>query len=355
MALTDIDLVSVGTQKYFDKLNVEFPEIDKLLFPIADIQDASAVDLSEWGDAVVAARTVSGSDASNTTSISQGRSVVVKPATLAEKIKIDPQAVLAGIRREATNAEITQEFMIRSNRLLRAMIVMARNKAAIDVLLAGEMVLTNKDSNTNVIYDYGRAAANTIAYDTTSGAGKSFDDAVAQAMEVVQGAGANMGQIGVLVGSRWLEFLTASAGFEKKAQYATFAMPMDMPLYPGWEGNRPGGLAVVGRYQVDGKGFPITIMTYSPRIPYKRSATAAVEPYVPANQFAVFPMGVGVRHFRSVGILLGNNSYESVPGEIVVDGFVDSDPAGEWIRAQSRPFYSFSDINQTAAVVGTFA
>jgi len=283
-----------------------------------------------------------------------GTSTVIVPPRASEKTPLTGDLLDAVVR----GSEAVESFDANKTQLVANVVgdhydafTMTKNYQALQVMGTGIFEAKGEaGADLDLSINYGRAAGNSLTFDFTDG-DPTFSQSINEAMQKLIDNGA--AQIMAIAGKNWrakwsgdadvLQYMKANA----VNQIVTQQMIEEI--------NGVEGLYALGQFRAPDLAVPVMLAQYQPGTQYVAYEGADAAPFVADDEIIFFGMGAprySVNR-RIDTIVDGELSYDA--GPLVVDRFPETDPAGEFLRTQSRHAFVPADVNQTVKVTGTFA
>ena len=331
--------------------------IDQLLFGIDDMDESAnfAIDSLVRNPYGVSFR--KRGEQSHVRPYSPGTGNIYEIPRASEKTPITEylrDSVVAGI-------ESTSGWATHNGRLIKQIVdehvaahTATRWKLAIDTIRTGAYSpLGIGGEDIGIEIDFSRDATCDTTYDFTA-TGSSIDFALKKMYDVYRTQGGNIGNLCVIMGSRWQQELEQDSDVIEKMQANVANQVLSLNMMPP-ELQNTQDLYVIGRYRPSGVSAPIWILSYVPQNQYVAYNGATAADFIPETECLMFGLGAQrYRVFRGVDALNDNGTVTRAVGEVVFDSYTEKDPIAEFVRSQTRVAYIPGNADHTIRSTGSF-
>ena len=251
-----------------------------------------------------------------------------------------------GVARSASYDTHVTAMMMRMVRTMMHTIDSTKNRMALELIASGKFIGRNSSGEIEDEYNFKRAAANAFDYDF-NGQGASFSGAVSKLYGVLTDSGADVNNLVIMMGKQWVAKMAEDAELMANARSSQWMNLANFaPSTEGVDGLRnQGGIKPVGTAAF------INVFSYTPSVSY-RDLAGNTKPYIDADKLLMFPVGdpsafrcnMGFNTINRDGMIVRSNA------DMSLDVRVDRNYIVEFLRAQCRPFFAWSDINFTGCI-----
>ena len=353
-----IETLTRGAKLSYEEFKAqEANGIDRLLFPVPDVDTSSAVAIDRFIDAPYATVYRDKDNQSHVRPYEPGTGYVYDVPRTSEKTPIGEALLDAAI----TGVDPDTSQGIHARKMMDDVVkhhVSGHNltkwKQSLDVLFDGEFLAKGdggKDINLDI--DYSRAAANELTADFTATATQATAIKAMQDQLIAQGC--SQDNMVMFVGATWLADFTTDSGVLAYLDANGANQLLEMQMMPT-ELRNTKGVKVLATYRAPGMLAPVYICTFSPGVSYVQYNGAAASAWIPAAKAAMISLdSPRYRVLRGVDAFDENGNKGRFVGDVVFDTFTENDPPTELMRSQSRHLLLPGNINHTVVSTGTFS
>lgn len=230
-----------------------------------------------------------------------------------------------------------------------------RWKIALDTIRTGKFSPYGlKGEDIGLEIDFGRDASLEKTYDFTA-VGAKITKALGELYDAYVAKNGARSNIVMILGKNWLSAFESDSDVQKQITANQSNILLEQNMMPP-ELNNTYGLYSVSRFRIPGRVSPVWICAYEPEGLFQAYSGASEIEYMPSDEAVIFSLGSSrFRAFRGVDVMNDNNQVIRAVGEIVFDSYTTPNPAGTFLRSNTRFAFIPGDVNNTARSTGTFA
>ena len=310
--------------------------IDKILFPIVDIDTSDKVVIDKYRRSSYA---ISYPGTDNENHIRQ------------YDINLpDIEVPLVAAKTKINDANDSQKQYIRRDHVDGHRLM--RWKQALDVIFDGVFYARGPGGvDLKMDIDFERDSENKFTH--TIGTNLSVADALTQMQKKLKEQGASLGNMIVIMGRKYLSRFFDNPEIHKYRASIVANYLLRQERLPKRLVNQESGLVVHEVFYAPEMSTPLYICSYSPGVPYKTPGCVAATPWIADNKAAMLSLDSPRYSIqRGVNALTENGKTSTLTGDIVFDSFVDK--TVRYMRSQSRHMFIPGNVNHIAVSTGTF-